>query len=163
MDALVVYDSQYGNTQRVARAIGSRLEKFGSVRLVSVEESPGIDLTGVDLLVIGGPTQAHNARRMLRDWIEAAPPAALHDLAAATFDTRLHWPVFLSGSAARSVAKILRRSGCRLIAPPESFFVAGREGPLLEGEIASAEAWADALGLKLAAKAAPSDGSRHAS
>jgi hypothetical protein len=36
------------------------------------------------------------------------------------------------------------------VAPPESFFVNGKEGPLVEGELDRATAWAESLALKLA-------------
>jgi len=156
MNALVVFDSQFGTTERVARAIATRLESAGPVRLVSASDSPGIDLTGLDLLIVGGPTQWHGPRRALRAWIDAAPPVALRGLAIATFDTRLHWPAFLSGSAARTTAKSLQRKGARLVAPPESFFWNGKEG-LVAGELARATAWAESLVLKLGVGSAAAD------
>lgn len=150
MNALVVYDSQYGNTERVARAIASQLGSLGAVRLVAVAADAGSDLAGVDLLVVGGPTQGHGARPPLRAWVESLPGAALRGVAAAAFDTRLRWPVFLSGSTARTVAKQLQRGGARLVVPPESFLVAGREGPLVAGEVERASSWAKTLAASAA-------------
>ena len=152
MNALVIYDTQFGNTEQIARAIASHLETRGTIRLLPVSDAAGLNLNGVDLLVIGGPTQGHSARQQLRDWIEELAPAVLSATAVATFDTRLRWPVFLSGSAARTIAKPLRNNGARFLVPPESFFVEGREGPLAEGELERAGAWADTLVVKRATK-----------
>jgi flavodoxin len=149
MNTLVVYDSEFGNTEKVAHAIAARLETAGAVRCVSVDKAAEIDLAGVHLLVIGGPTQAHGPRRQLRAWVEQLPPDALEGAEIATFDTRVHWPTFLSGSAARSIAGALQRRGARLLASPESFFVTGKEGPLAEGELDHATAWAESLALKV--------------
>ena len=56
MNVLVVYDTQFGNTEQVARVIASHLEPLGIVRLISVSDEAAVDLDNVDLLVIGGPT-----------------------------------------------------------------------------------------------------------
>ena len=138
MKTLVVYESQYGNTEQIARAIADTL----GARVIPVADAGGVDLSGVELLLIGGPTQGHGAPRQLRAWVEelaAAPPAGL---AVATFDTRLRWPVFLAGSAARTLATLLQRPGVRRAAAPESFLVLGREGPLADGELERAASWA---------------------
>ena len=87
--------------------------------------------------------------------VNGLPSEVLRGVATATFDTRLRWPVFLSGSAARGIARALERKGSRLVAPPESFFVNGREGPLAEGELERAGSWAETLALKLLAGPVP--------
>lgn len=156
MNALVVYDSQYGNTEKIARAIHAVLETPGSARIVfvaSTNEPAESELAGVDLLVVGGPTLGHAASKSLRAWVDRIPESALRNLTVATFDTRLRWPVFLSGSAARGIAAQLRRNGARMAVPPESFFVSGREGPLEAGELDRASAWAKSLASALVATA----------
>jgi flavodoxin len=150
MNVLVVYDTQFGNTEQVARIIAHRLEQLGIVRLISVADPAAIDLANVDLLVIGGPTQGHGARKQVRDWINELPAEAVQGLSAATFDTRLHWPALIAGSAARTLARLLGNLGAYVIARPESFFVQGTEGPLAEGESERAGAWADDLAEKCA-------------
>lgn len=149
MNTLVVYDSQYGNTEQVARKIASHCEALGPVQTASVRSSAQIDLAGVDLLLIGGPTQGHGMSQPLRAWLDGVPAKSLQAMTVATFDTRLRWPMFLSGSAARAAAKRLERDGARLIVPPESFLVAGSEGPLVDAELDRADAWAETLAAKL--------------
>ena len=153
MNTLVVYDSQFGNTEQVARAIAATLETVGDVRVVSAAESRGADLAGIDLLLVGGPTQGHGVRQQMRAWLDAAPSDALRGMALATFDTRLHWPMFMSGSAARTIAKTLAAKGARLVAAPGSFLVAGSKGPMRRGEIERAGSWAASIAAQLSTTA----------
>jgi hypothetical protein len=138
----------------VARAIATRLEAAGAVRLIAVGDPAALDLGGVDLLVIGGPTQGHGARPALRTWIDRLPAAAVRGRATATFDTRLRWPLFLAGSAARAIASTLAGKGARLVMPPGSFFVRGSEEPLVDGELDRAGSWAATVAARAKASAA---------
>jgi flavodoxin len=101
MNVIVVYESRYGNTGRVARDIAARLAAAGPVRLVEASDDTAFDVKAADLLVVGGPTEGHGVSPTLRKRLEDLPPDALAGVAAAAFDTRLTWPAFLSGSAAR--------------------------------------------------------------
>ncbi len=149
MRSLVVYDTQFGNTEKLAHVIVARLEQYGRTRLVSVADAAGVSLEDIDLLVIGGPTQGHRARKPLRDWVDALDPKDLKGLAIAAFDTRLSWPMFLSGSAAHTIANILQRHNARLALPPESFIVKESEGPLADDELERAAAWTGTLAAKI--------------
>lgn len=162
MRALVVVESVFGNTRRiaeeVARGLAQGLGGTGQVRVADVGDTPE-PVDGVDLLVVGGPTHAFAMTRMstrrsaaeqagggaepaetgLREWLAAlaeAPPG----VRAAVFDTRMDRPR-LPGSAAAGAARRLRRLGYDLVARPESFRVTGTQGPLREGELDRARAW----------------------
>ncbi|MGA7669788.1 MAG: flavodoxin domain-containing protein [Nitrolancea sp.] len=149
MYTLVVFDTQFGNTEKVARAIGKGLEGVGLVRVATLEEAREIDLNGIDLLVVGGPTQGHRPRPELRSWVAEIPAEFFERAMLATFDTRLNWPAFLAGSAAKSLAHAARRHHARLAVPPESFIVTKSEGPLADGELERATAWGQALAAKV--------------
>ena len=144
MNALIVYDSRSGYTGALAHAIGRALEGPLEVRVARVDETEARDLAGIDLLVVGGPTEGHGATPAMRDWLRTLAPGMLHDVPAAAFDTRLHWPKLLSGSAADEIASRLREAGARLLLKPESFYVEGREtgGPMAE-ELDHAKGWAN--------------------
>jgi hypothetical protein len=163
MRALVVYESMFGNTRRIAEAIAAGLATCAHVDLEEVSSAP-TELAGdLDLLVVGGPTHAHGmtrpgtrqaaadqasgtadpSRTGLRDWLEAIRTAP--GLATATFDTRFDKPGWLTGSAARGAARRLQRSGCRLAAAPESFYVLGTTGPVQDGELVRAYDWGRTL------------------
>jgi hypothetical protein len=156
--ALVVYESMYGNTERIARAVAEGLRDHVDVMVCEVGVAPDT-LPVVELLVVGGPTHAFSmsrastredaarsaarpvlsGRRGLREWIEglAAPSSPV---ALAAFDTKVARPR-LPGSAARAAARRLRQLGLRQVCPPESFHVQDREGPLAAGEVERAKAW----------------------
>jgi menaquinone-dependent protoporphyrinogen IX oxidase len=166
MDAIVVYESVYGNTRAVAEAVADGL---GGVPVLPVREAARRD-GPVDLLVIGGPTHMHGlastrsrqaavdeaeekravhidpyamASPGLRSWLRELSPDVVRQ--AAAFDTRLDKAPWLTGAAARSIARRLHWRGIDVLAT-ESFLVEGSEGPLQAGEVERARAW----GAKLA-------------
>jgi flavodoxin len=147
---MVIYGSRHGNTQRVAKAIAEELRGHGSVDLLAVEDAPGVlAKKAFDLIVVGGPTEAHRMSVPLADFFERIEPGALEGKAAAGFDTRLGWPMWLSGTAAAGIATKLREAGARVIAPEASFVVAGKYPELRSGELERAAAWASALAGKV--------------
>lgn len=147
MDILVVYDSKFGNTDQVAEVIAERLHRQGRVELTAAEEAPRTVPEGLDLLIVGGPTQGHGASPSLRSWLEGLE--RVRGVQAAAFDTRFAKPRWLTGSAAQVVGRRLGRLGFSLVRAPESFFVAHSEGPLLDGELDRAAGWADTLANQL--------------
>ncbi len=148
MKAVVVYDSKFGNTERIARAIAEQLGAGEPAAVVAASAASERDLAGIALLAVGGPTQGHGLSPDLRAFLMRIPQEAVRDVPTVTFDTRLPWARFLSGSAAAASAKRLAKKGARLLMPPESFLVAKSEGPLAEGELARASAWANDVRAK---------------
>ena len=151
MQTLVVYDSQYGNTERLARAIADTAQMAGLVRLVHVDPTTPITIEGTGLLIVGSPTQGWRPTPAIRSFLATLGTEKLPDLSVACFDTRFPKPRWLTGSAARVMARTVRALGAAQAAPPESFFVSGREGPLVEGELDRAAVWANALLTKMGA------------
>jgi flavodoxin len=151
MKTLVVYESRFGNTALIARAVADALREHGAAHLLPVEEVAADDLGGLDLLVVGGPTHAHGISSDVSDWLKGLPGEQLRDLPVAAFDTRYHMARLLAGSAARVIARRLRHLGASPIAEPESFYVTASEGPLADGENERAIAWARALAARVAA------------
>jgi flavodoxin len=152
MKVTVVYGSRYGNTARITQAIAAKLEASGSVRQVEAPDPTAFDLEGVDLPVVGGPTEGHGVSESLRARLNQLPVGALQGRTAAAFDTRSNWPELLSGSAAHGIARSVQQRGARLVVPPESFLIHGLKEPnLLPGEIERASAWAEQLASALSA------------
>ena len=152
MKTLVIYDSVFGNTEQIARAIGSGLgaaEETGVLRvsLVRLEE-----LTGLDLLIVGSPTRGFRPTEALTHLLKTIAPNALAGVKITTFDTRiatsdiqsvgLRFMVKIGGYAARPIADALVKKGGVLVAPPEGFYVQGEKGPLKAGELERAATWA---------------------
>lgn len=165
MKAVVVFESMFGNSEQVARAIARGLEEYAEVVVRDVAHAPAGELAA-DLLVVGGPTHAFSmtrpttredairqgarqglADRGLREWLQELP-ADLHGLPTAAFDTRVTRVRRLPGSAARSAARALRRRHARLVVAPESFFVEDVSGPLAPEEVERAEQWGRDVGAR---------------
>lgn len=142
MRALVVYDSKFGNTREIAMRIGAALKSGDEATVEVVSTAEVQDLPeDLDLLVVGGPTQAHGVEATMQEFLDMVSPDRLDHRRVAVFDTRVHWPKLLSGSAADGIAKRVMKKGAELVDDPESFFVADKEGPLREGEVERAEDW----------------------
>lgn len=172
MKTVVVYDSLFGNTERVAQAIADALRAFGQVEAIRVEPAQAdelkrqellrqnhatdvrlepahqVSLEGVDLLIVGCPTQAFRATPTMQSFLENVSRASLSGMAVACFDTRVRGPF---GSAAKTMAKKLQKLGVSLLLPPESFFVEGTKGPMRSGEVERAASWAKMLFNKVEA------------
>ena len=170
--ALIVYESMFGNTERIARAIADGLKESAPTEIVAVYKAPAVLPDDVRLLVVGGPTHAFSMSREstrqdawkqgevvmptevgIREWLSALTgPAKGRQIAAATFDTRITKVRRLPGSAARSAAKLLRRMGYR-VGMSENFFVDDTTGPIREGELEHARQWGAELGRSLTGSA----------
>ena len=121
MKTLVVYDSRFGNTARLAEAIATRLD----ARTLPASDAKPIDLETADMLLLGGPTQAHGISPTLRHLLDELPKGALKGVRAAAFDTRLDRPRALTGAAAKGLTRRLKHKGASVLAPGESFLVSG--------------------------------------
>ena len=146
MKALVVYDSVYGNTEIIARAIGDALP--GEVQVLHVREVTTRELATADLLVIGSPTHGAMPTEAAQGLVAGIGSPSSEGARAATFDTRLTWP-FLErwgGFAAPKMADTLKEKGWTLVGEPGGFFVRGlKKGPLKRGEADRAAVWARGL------------------
>jgi Flavodoxin len=159
MKALVVYESMWGNTEEVARAIAAGLSESFSVEMTEVSSAPVHPGPEYSLIVVGGPTHAFSMSRPttradahargaqhgedvagVREWLERLPTAQ-RGQAVATFDTKVGKMRRLPGSAAKSAAKAASRHGYRRPVFVESFYVQDTEGPLLDGELDRATEW----------------------
>ncbi len=123
MNCLIIYDTVYGNTEQVARAIGAAFAPAHSVRLVKADKIASLDVASIDLLIVGGPTHRHRISPQLDAVLKTTPRGALKGVKVATFDTRYRMAEWLSGSAASGIARRVRKLGGSLLAPPESFFI----------------------------------------
>jgi len=155
--ALVVYDSQWGNTEKIARAIGGALGADPDALVLPVGQATPERLTasGLDVLVVGSPTQGFRPTKPVAGLLERLAGDSLRGVKVAAFDTRFkadevasrltRFVVRKGGYAAPRIAEQLEKAGGAEAAPPEGFFVVDKEGPLREGELERAAAWGAAL------------------
>jgi flavodoxin I len=152
MKALVVYDSLFGNTERIAHAIGTSLGSRVEVQIIRVGDVKPEHLSGLTLLIVGSPTQRFRPTMGTTDFLKSIPKDSLKGVKVVAFDTRLTeseigknrilaFFVRLYGYAAEPISKELKKKGGELIQPPEGFYVEGMEGPLTEGELERAADW----------------------
>ena len=141
MKTLIVYDSQYGNTEKIARAIGDAIPE---ARVLHASEANPSGLESVDLLIVGSPTHGSRPTPAIQDFIKRVP--ALNGTPVAAFDTRLTTVLAkIFGYAAGRIGKPLEKKGGTLVKPPEAFYVEGTKGPLREGELERAAGWAEEI------------------
>lgn len=141
MRTLVVYDSAYGNTERIARSISDAIG--GEVRFVRASEANPTDVTAIDLLIVGSPTYGGKATQPILDFLAKVPEGAINGMKVAAFDTRLAGRfVRVFGFAAEKIAESLKAKGGNLSSTPGGFFVKGKKGPLADGELELAVSWA---------------------
>jgi hypothetical protein len=172
MGALVIYESMFGNTRRIAEAIAAGIREHLPVELLEVSHAPLAIDPSLELVVVGGPTHMHGMTTVksraaaterttdplvspsigMREWFEQLAPA-IGSPRAAAFDTRVNGPKVLTGSAAGRLNALLRGAGFDVISEPESFRVVSK-GPrvddaLLAGELEEAREWGRALAGKV--------------
>ena len=174
MQAVVVYESMYGNTRLIADAVGAGLRTGFDVSVVPVAQASPAVLADADLVVVGGPTHLHSMSRAatrkaavqaadkavsplradpealgpgLREWFGSLDR---YPVKAAAFDTRMHGPAALTGRACKRVAHLLKEHGFDVVAAPESFLVT-KQDRLEPQETARAREW----GARLAAGITP--------
>lgn len=169
MRALIVYESMFGATRNVARAVADGLRTAMPVDVRGVGDAPGTlgkVADDVSLLIVGAPSHPFGLSRPrsraaaagrgttlpiatsdvgLREWLDALPPAG-HTRDALAFETRLRVRG-MPGSAAKAAGKRLRKAGYRLLWPPQIFYVSDLTGTLVEGELERATMWGRWLGV----------------
>ncbi len=143
MKALIVYDSVYGNTEQIAKAVAGAITPSDGVKVLRAGEANPSELESIDLLIVGSPTQGGRPTPAIQDFLNKVSEPAIKGINVAAFDTRFstRW-VGIFGYAAGKIADSLKRKGATLVASPEAFFVKGKEGPLKDGELERAASWA---------------------
>lgn len=170
MKALIIYESIFGNNKAVAEAIADGLSPTGDVTVIEVGSAPVEIPEDVLLLVVGGPTHQFGmsrpssrdivakdpsrredaSRTGVREWLDRKPRS--HErLHTAVFCTGMAKPRFVRffGSAGKRIRKRLHRLNFDLIDPPQTFWVAGLSGPLVDGEGERARQWGESLGARI--------------
>ena len=168
MDALIVYESMFGNTRRLAEAIGDMLRAGGiDVTITPAREAPSY-LSDYQLVVVGAPTHAHSLPRPdsrseaaqwaadankkltleaqagspgVREWLKSV--MLVGNPRFAVFSTRVDIPRIFSGDACNAIAKGLSRRLADVYARAD--FLVGLDSHLLDGEEDRAREWAGSL------------------
>jgi hypothetical protein len=176
--ALVVYESMFGNTEKVAGAVLHGLQHEGiDTGLVEAGSAPASLPDDLDLLVVGGPTHGFSMSRAstradavrqgapsertgsgIREWLESVRLDAERRPVVATFDTRVTKVRWIPQAAGPSAARAARRRGLEVMSKPVGFLVDDVRGPLLEHELEHAVAWGRRLATELTDRTAAASG-----
>ena len=160
MKAVVVYESHWGNTEAVARAIAAGIGPDAGA--MTTDEASDAAVADADLIVAGSPLIAFGLPReqsldgvrkaagkaptmpdvshpTMRTWLGSLP--AGHG-AGAAFETRVRWS---PGGATGAIEKGLAKAGYRPVATGQRYVVTGTYGPLRDGELERAREWGSDL------------------
>jgi len=173
MKAIVVYESLWGNTAAVARAIAEGIGP--GAQALSTAQAVGEAIAGAELIVAGAPVLAFRAptdkmlksiganavknkvapdlsQPSMRSWLDALPKGSGR---SAAFETRFR---ISPGGATKVIARGLESAGYSPIAKAQRFIVKGKYGPLRDGELERAKAWGAELANALSRTQSPGDG-----
>jgi flavodoxin len=154
MKALIIYDSVFGNTGKVAQSISDGVSEGNQdqFQALQVGDAKLEHIQGLDLLIVGSPTRSFRPTPAITKFLKSLSRNHLSGIKVAAFDTRiwldtidssaLRFIVDKGGYAASTIAKALQKKGGNLVSNPEGFLVTGEQGPLKEGELKRAEDWA---------------------
>jgi len=154
MKALIVYDSVYGNTEKVARAIAGAITLSDGVKIMRVSDANPSELVSIDFLIVGSPTHGGRPTPAVKGFLNKIPADALKEVGVASFDTRISGKdkgigirmlTAVLGYAAGRITNTLKSKGGYVAAPPEGFIVEDKEGPLKQGELERAAGWAKGI------------------
>jgi flavodoxin len=138
MKALVIYDTNYGNTKKIAKIIAGKLWK--NTKLISVADLKKKDLKGMDVLIAGSPVIGWNPSDKMSKFLSDLKENELQGMKGASFDTRMK--LFFFTDATKKISKELSRAGVTIVARSQDFYVTKAEGPLRDGEKERAVIWA---------------------
>jgi flavodoxin len=129
---IVIYHSQFGNTERIAKALADGIRGQGiEVDCFAVDKVSFDNLATYDLFAVGGPTHKFGLSDPMKDFLEKLKTVDLRGKKAFAFDTKMK--PWIAGSAAKKIEKNLKGLGMSIAKPHYSAIVQGREGPLEEG------------------------------
>jgi len=132
MKAIVIYDTKFGNTEKIAKALVSGIEEHGiETDCIKVEDVEIDRLAEYELLIIGGPTHNRKASKPMEKFLGTLESVDIRGKRAFAFDTKRERR--FAGSAAKNIEKRLKSLGLSIIRPYSSAIVKGRERPLEEG------------------------------
>jgi len=149
---IIIYDSLYGNTERIAKCIAGSID--GEVKVSLVGKLDISELKGIDLLIVGSPTHGGRPTPAIQKFLKDIPANSLKNVRVAAFDTRLSekeqavWLRLLIkviDFAAPRIADALISKGGKLVVKPEGFIVEHKEGPLRKMEQERAGKWGEKI------------------
>jgi flavodoxin len=140
MKACVIYDTRYGNTEKIARSIENGLKGTGiETSCVNVRDVEPSSLKQYDLICVGGPTQHQTASETMQDFLRSLEKAKLSGKLGFAFDTRRD--SFLAGSSAKFIEDRLQKFGLKMAGERVSAIIIDPEPEEKRRESESKDEW----------------------
>ncbi|MFX1419652.1 MAG: flavodoxin domain-containing protein [Promethearchaeota archaeon] len=144
---IILYDSVYGNTKKVAMSLTRGLEAGGLyVDSISIQDFDITRLKSYDIIGIGGPTHFHGASKQMKSFLNRIKHLKMVDKYGFAFETKGDFR--LAGSAAKRITKYLKKIKVKIINSAITGIVLDKEGPLQETTLDTMEQ----IGLKISDK-----------
>jgi flavodoxin len=134
--AAVIYDSNFGNNEKLAKALSAGLERAGvHVDLLKIGEFNHTKIQDYELICLGGPTHITRTSQNMRDFLDEIKKVNLRGKKGFCFGTRMdsRMNIFDINGSAKKIEGKLRRRGLKMVKEAVNVIVEGREGPLAEG------------------------------
>jgi menaquinone-dependent protoporphyrinogen IX oxidase len=156
MKGIVVYDTSYGNTKKIAEAIAETLKESGvEVDFFDVKDVKKSIARVYDFLVIGSPTRFGTMSFAIKGFLGKVKTEEWMSKPFAAFDTENPENIERARaenkewSAAEKISEKLRDKKMNQLLPVLKAAVLGQKGPLQEGEIERTKDYARELAIKL--------------
>jgi menaquinone-dependent protoporphyrinogen IX oxidase len=148
---IVVFDTSYGNTKKVAETITETLKGSGiDVDLFDVKDAKKLNGKDYSFLVLGSPTKFGTMSFSMRSFLGKVKTEEWMNKPFVAFDTENPENVEKKqGSAGEKIAERLAEKKMNQLAPVLKALVHEMKGPLLEGEIERTKEYARGLTAKL--------------
>jgi len=153
MKVVIIYDSLFGNTKKIAESIKSGFGDEFDTKIIHAKEAKSTDVENIDLLIIGSPTHAGSFTKAIKKFISSLSNSALENIKVCTFDTSI--PSEGQGAFGKFIIKVFKNASPRLMkalvnkggqeVSKEIFWVLDSEGPLMDGESVRAEKWTEEI------------------
>jgi flavodoxin len=89
MNILIVFDSFFGNTEKIAKAIGAALQSTHDVTVVRADIASEQLVQKADAVIVGSPTLRWQATEATMEFLKNLPEGCLQGRRTAAFDTRI--------------------------------------------------------------------------
>ena len=159
MKDIVIYDTTYGNTQKIAETMTETLKESElEVDLFDVKNVKKLSGKDYDFLVLGSPTKFGTMSFTIRFFLGKVKNEEWVNKPFAAFDTENPENIEKAQaenkewSAAEKIAEKLRDKKMNQLLPVLKALVIGQKGPLVEGEIERTKNYARELATKLCAR-----------
>ena len=146
MKAIIVYESMFGTTKKVAEAIAENLNNIEKIETVikTAKDVDPMEVLDYDLILIGSPNHMGGPTRGFKKFIGKLEKTGLKGKKGATFDT------YVRKNINKAVRKMERKitekvPGLELITHGLSIKVGGISGPVLEEELPKCKEFANTL------------------